>query len=357
MNSSAIVALGFFALMAIMVIGGFVVEVNKKGRKKGDPPDPGPAAPASLSMLAGLSFFFGLGAIFLATVTGILTLMLSMGDLFPLSEALRRQIDLAGRVVLYTSLLPAVGAVAFALAARGVISESRGAVRGRPLYRTGILLSVITAVIVFDAKILDPATWVMTGGAGGRGGAGRGNSDIDRGYLGVEHGPLESSGCVTLLRVVPGSPAERAGLKAGDILMTLDGKPVHQLGSLADAIGSMKPGSQVTLGVSRGGKTVDVVAELSVPFAGLLAILEQQSLDEERLSVLKAAGSDRRYSARELTGICKTFDFDDGRMSAIEFALPNLQDPQNGYQILSTLEFSDAKKKAAEWIERIKTPK
>jgi S1-C subfamily serine protease len=60
---------------------------------------------------------------------------------------------------------------------------------------------------------------------------------------------------------VPGSPADRAGLRAGDLLLTAGGKPVKTAQDLqrlmfADAIGRPFP---VT--VMRNGALVDVIAE------------------------------------------------------------------------------------------------
>lgn len=355
---------GISVLMAVIFVAMYVEDWLKK-RKNDRLPESAPVAPTSVSLLAGLSFFSGLGAIFLASVTGVLMLTMSMEDLFPVSENTHKQIDLAARIVLYVSLLPAVGAVAFALAARGVIAESRNAVRGRPLYRTGLLLAVITAVIVFDAKILNPATWARASELAGEA------SPAEQGYLGVETGPLDQSGGNPLIRIVPGSPADRAGLKVGDLVMTINGTPVHKLppqgnpsaqgwspGTTTAYIGgyirSLKPGSQVTLGVRRGKETLGIVAELAASFGSLLELLQAQSLDDERLAVLRAAGGDRRYSADELRRICGAFDLDHNRLVAIESALPKLQDPQNAYQILGSLELAHSKKKVSEWIEAAK---
>lgn len=364
--------LGLFAFLFLLVIAVlWVGTMIRRGRREesavGAPPPP----PASLSILAGLSFLCGLGAILLVAATGILSLVLSMGDLLQLSARERPAVELAGRIVMYVSLLPAVAAMAFALAARGVISESRDTVRGRPLYRTGILLALLTGIVVFNAKILNPATWLLAGSELAKASAAGDFSLIDRGYLGVEPGPLES-GCVSLLRVVPGSPAEKAGLKPGDIVAKLDGAPVFQLppmGSpgaethsstvnyLGAYIGTLKPGSKVTLEIRRGNESLTIVAELSASYESLLELLHQQSLDDERMAVLKAAGADRRYSADELRRICSVFDLDSHRLKVIETALPRLQDPQNAYQILGALDFAASKRKVSEWIEAAQKPK
>ena len=370
MDTMSITMIGFFTMMSILVIAMTVSEIKTKARKKEAPPEPPPAF-TSLSLLAGLSFFSGLGAILLAAIAGILTLSKTMSEVIPMTDSTHRQVDLAARIVLYVSLLPAVAAAAFGLAARGVISESKGAVRGRPLYRTGLLLALVTGVLVFNAKIVNPATWLEVK----LDEASAAPSEIDRGYLGVELGSMDHNGTLPLVRVVPGSPADRAGLKAGDIVKTLDGRSVYALNPVSpggyspgrpapyvgDYIASLKPGTKVTVGVLRlmpqGNTLVNVVVELSATFESLLRLLKSQTDDEERMAVLKAAGADRRYSADELRRICAAYDFDEDRLKVIEAALPKLQDPQNAYQILGSLEFSESKKRASGWIEALNKPK
>lgn len=62
--------------------------------------------------------------------------------------------------------------------------------------------------------------------------------------------------------VVPGSPADKAGLKAKDIITKVDGKVVGQDGSLTSLLGQHQVGDSVTLTVHRGGKNITVVAKL-----------------------------------------------------------------------------------------------
>ena len=96
---------------------------------------------------------------------------------------------------------------------------------------------------------------------------------VRRAYLGLVSmpGPLpatlqERFGRKTGLRVsqvVSGSPADRAGLRAGDLLLTAAGKPVEKAQDLqrlmfADAIGKPFP-----ITVMRNGALVDVIAQPS----------------------------------------------------------------------------------------------
>jgi len=54
------------------------------------------------------------------------------------------------------------------------------------------------------------------------------------------------------------SPAERAGLKAGDVVLKLDGKPIERSGELARRIAEMKPGTQSRLELWRDGGAKEV---------------------------------------------------------------------------------------------------
>jgi serine protease Do len=68
--------------------------------------------------------------------------------------------------------------------------------------------------------------------------------------------------------VEPGSPADKAGLKSGDVILAVNGKEVTQLGQLSSEIAGMKPGSTARLDVWRNGSRnkMDVaVGELEEP--------------------------------------------------------------------------------------------
>ena len=58
--------------------------------------------------------------------------------------------------------------------------------------------------------------------------------------------------------VESGAPAEKAGIEAGDIITKFDGKPIDKASDLPRMVGSVKPGTQVTVTVFRRGASKDL---------------------------------------------------------------------------------------------------
>mgnify|MGYP001085809338 CR=1 FL=1 len=63
-------------------------------------------------------------------------------------------------------------------------------------------------------------------------------------------------------QVMPNSAAAKAGVKAGDVITSLNGKAIGSFAALRAEVGSMPIGSKVTLGLVRDGKPVNVSIEL-----------------------------------------------------------------------------------------------
>jgi putative serine protease PepD len=65
--------------------------------------------------------------------------------------------------------------------------------------------------------------------------------------------------------VTPGGPADKAGIQAGDIILSIDGRPVTQSDELIVAIRAHQPGDTITLRVrsGEGGEERDVDVVLS----------------------------------------------------------------------------------------------
>lgn len=105
----------------------------------------------------------------------------------------------------------------------------------------------------------------------------RTNGRVSRGRIGVQIAPVtkevaESIGLgkaqgVLVRGVEEGSPAEKAGIEAGDIITRFDGKAIDKPADLPRAVGNTKPGSKVSIGIFRRGS----VKELSITVAEIEA--------------------------------------------------------------------------------------
>jgi S1-C subfamily serine protease len=61
--------------------------------------------------------------------------------------------------------------------------------------------------------------------------------------------------------VTPGSPADQAGVKAGDVILRLDGKELQNPADLSNRIGASAPGSAARLDLSRAGRELTLTAK------------------------------------------------------------------------------------------------
>ncbi len=66
---------------------------------------------------------------------------------------------------------------------------------------------------------------------------------------------LEKASGVLIAEIVPNSPAEKGGLKQGDIILSLNGEKVKSMTKFRNQISLMDPGAEITLEILRGKKT------------------------------------------------------------------------------------------------------
>ena len=64
-------------------------------------------------------------------------------------------------------------------------------------------------------------------------------------------------------RVVQGSPAEKAGVRVGDVITAVNGQPIKSNGDLRNAIGLLRVGDRVEIGLVRDGKSQQLTAVIA----------------------------------------------------------------------------------------------
>jgi len=67
---------------------------------------------------------------------------------------------------------------------------------------------------------------------------------------------------VRVQQVMPGSAAEAAGIRAGDVVVALAGAEVADLRQYSAALKALEPGDEVTVTLLRGGEEITVTATL-----------------------------------------------------------------------------------------------
>jgi serine protease Do len=144
----------------------------------------------------------------------------------------------------------------------GPLIDSRGAVVGintAIFSQTGGSVGIGFAIPINVAKAVLPQL--------------RQRGAVVRGWLGVALRPLtpdaaqslgtgESRGAL-VEGVVPGSPAERAGIRKGDVIVAFNDAPVANPADLSRRIAGQAPGERVQITTVRGGKRSTVGAELA----------------------------------------------------------------------------------------------
>ena len=78
------------------------------------------------------------------------------------------------------------------------------------------------------------------------------NHKILRAYLGVSNGDSPDDSGAVVGTVVPGGPADKAGLQQGDKITAINDKPILTSDEVSAAVNALKPGEQAKLTVTRG---------------------------------------------------------------------------------------------------------
>jgi serine protease Do len=100
---------------------------------------------------------------------------------------------------------------------------------------------------------------------------------------------LSTNSGVIVSDVVPGSPADRSGLKVQDIIKTIDGYPVYNLPAVGTRLFMRSGGDQIKLGVLRGSSTLTFsvpVIELPNDLDSLATLLQSKQSRVSQLGVV-----------------------------------------------------------------------
>lgn len=99
------------------------------------------------------------------------------------------------------------------------------------------------------------------------------DGEVARGYLGILPADIDAetaklwnlsdeSGAI-VRTVRNNSPAAKAGLQVGDVILSVSGKKIENASKLPLVVSSYRPGSEITLEVQRDGKTMNLKAKLA----------------------------------------------------------------------------------------------
>jgi regulator of sigma E protease len=76
-------------------------------------------------------------------------------------------------------------------------------------------------------------------------------------FLALPVSVIASDGLI-VRAVVADSPAEEAGIEPGDIILEVDGQPIHRQGDMQDIVNSGEEGAEITLSILRNGQDKEI---------------------------------------------------------------------------------------------------
>jgi putative serine protease PepD len=166
----------------------------------------------------------------------------------------------------------------------GIISATDRTLEGREVIQTDAPINPgNSGGVLADrrGRVIGINDAIQTGSAGSNGNVGIGfaipidlaarsaaaivqGKEVKVGYLGVTMGePTGGQDGALVQEVASGSPAAKAGLRPGDLVVGIDGQSVADYGELGARIRAHEPGDKITLKVVRGGSETTITATLS----------------------------------------------------------------------------------------------
>ena len=86
---------------------------------------------------------------------------------------------------------------------------------------------------------------------------------VQHAYLGISIGSNANGTGAVVGTVRTGGPAAAAGVRSGDVIVSVNGKPISSANELTSAVGALQPGDKATLEVQRGGSTLTLTVTLA----------------------------------------------------------------------------------------------
>jgi serine protease Do len=144
---------------------------------------------------------------------------------------------------------------------------------------------------------------------------------VSRGMIGVTLQPIDAEAArglglpdtrgALINDVAPGSAGEKAGLRVGDVVRSIDGTQIRQSSDLPPIIGAMPPGTKTTLGILRDGKAKEVRVTLEELDPSLLPGASQQPLP-------RGPGGGASTPSNPLGLVGQDLDADDRRQAGLK---------------------------------------
>jgi S1-C subfamily serine protease len=85
--------------------------------------------------------------------------------------------------------------------------------------------------------------------------------DKGRGFFGVQ---LVDNGGVSITRVEPGSPADKAGIQPTDQILAIDTQKIPNVNEAREIIGRLRPGMVARVEVRRGEKSMTIKVKVGI---------------------------------------------------------------------------------------------
>ena len=132
-------------------------------------------------------------------------------------------------------------------------------------------------------------------------------TDVKKGFIGIvakSKDPYEDGTEIAAVRTR--SPAEQAGIKAGDKVLSVDGKPVRRHQEIRQVLGSFDAGEVIRLKLQRDGKEIELETTLAASIPPLqpqrLGVLVREQVSGEAIS------SERFSSTERMIETCSALD-------------------------------------------------